>query len=79
MNYTIDTDVLIAGAGPTGLVLANLLGTHGIRVTIVEKRADLIDYPRGVGLDDESYRTLQTMGLLDAVKPYWACPQIVDK
>ena len=70
MNYTIATDVLIAGAGPTGLVLANLLGTHGIRVTIVEKRADLIDYPRGVGLDDESYRTLQTMGLLDAVKPY---------
>lgn len=50
MNYTIDTDVLIAGAGPTGLVLANLLGTHGIRVTIVEKRADLIDYPAELAL-----------------------------
>lgn len=70
MSLTIDTDVLIAGAGPTGLVLANLLGARGIRVTIVEKRADLIDYPRGVGLDDESYRTLQTMDLLKEVEPY---------
>lgn len=70
MAHLIDTDVLIAGAGPTGLVLANLLGARGVRVTIVDKRADLIDYPRGVGLDDESYRTIQTMDLLDEVKPY---------
>lgn len=67
---TIDTDVLIAGTGPTGLVLANLLGARGIDVTIVDKRADLIDYPRGVGLDDESYRTIQAMDLLKEVEPY---------
>lgn len=66
----IETDVLIAGAGPTGLVLANLLGARGLKVTIVDKRADLIDYPRGVGLDDESYRTIQAMDLLDEVEPY---------
>lgn len=64
------TDVLIAGAGPTGLVLANLLGARGVTVTLVEKRADLIDYPRGVGMDDESYRTIQAMGLLKEVEPY---------
>lgn len=70
MSHTIETDVLIAGTGPTGLVLANLLGARGVDVTIVDKRADLIDYPRGVGLDDESYRTIQAMGLLDEVEPY---------
>jgi 2-polyprenyl-6-methoxyphenol hydroxylase-like FAD-dependent oxidoreductase len=35
---TDDTDVLIAGAGPVGLVLAADLGRRGIRVTIVEPR-----------------------------------------
>lgn len=70
MSSAIETDVLIAGTGPTGLVLANLLGARGINVTVVDKRADLIDYPRGVGLDDESYRTIQAMNLLDEVEPY---------
>lgn len=70
MSHTIETDVLIAGTGPTGLVLANLLGARGVDVTIVDKRADLIDYPRGVGLDDESYRTIQAMDLLNEVEPY---------
>ncbi|GGJ30815.1 3-(3-hydroxy-phenyl)propionate/3-hydroxycinnamic acid hydroxylase [Streptomyces brasiliensis] len=37
---------------------------------MLEQRTELIDYPRGVGLDDESVRTLQTAGLWDAVRPY---------
>ena len=32
-----DTDVLIAGAGPTGLVLALWLAKLGVRVRIVDK------------------------------------------
>ncbi|MER7922339.1 bifunctional 3-(3-hydroxy-phenyl)propionate/3-hydroxycinnamic acid hydroxylase [Streptomyces sp. NPDC096057] len=67
MNSTVDTDVLVVGAGPVGLTLANLLGAYGQRVTVAEARAELIDYPRGVGLDDESYRTIQTMGLVDEI------------
>ena len=30
------TDVLIVGAGPTGLMLANQLGRRGIRPTIID-------------------------------------------
>lgn len=70
MSAVIETDVLIAGTGPTGLVLANLLGARGVNVTLVEKRAELIDYPRGVGLDDESYRTIQAMDLIEEISPY---------
>ncbi|WP_420176719.1 bifunctional 3-(3-hydroxy-phenyl)propionate/3-hydroxycinnamic acid hydroxylase [Luteococcus sp. OSA5] len=66
----IDTDVLIAGAGPCGLALANMLGAQGIRTLLVEARDTLIDYPRGVGLDDESMRTLQGIGLAQQVMPY---------
>lgn len=67
---TTDADVIIIGAGPVGLTLANLLGVRGQRALVLEARADLIDYPRGVGLDDESIRTLQTAGLWESVRPY---------
>lgn len=36
---SFDTDVIIAGAGPTGLVLANLLGINGINVILLEARS----------------------------------------
>ncbi|WP_204365550.1 bifunctional 3-(3-hydroxy-phenyl)propionate/3-hydroxycinnamic acid hydroxylase [Microbacterium sp. B19] len=65
-----DVDVVIVGAGPTGLSLANLLGLQGISVTVLEALPSLIDYPRGVGIDDESLRSLQTMGLVDLALPH---------
>lgn len=72
-----DTDVLIVGAGPVGLTLANTLGQQGVRTLIAEERATLIDYPRGVGLDDESLRTFQSIGLVDAVLPHTVPNQIL--
>jgi len=65
-----DTDVLILGTGPVGLTLANLLGGYGIRTTIADAGSALIDYPRGVGLDDESLRTFQTAGVVEQVLPH---------
>ncbi|KSZ57751.1 3-(3-hydroxyphenyl)propionate hydroxylase [Rhodococcus pyridinivorans KG-16] len=70
MNTTEDCDVVVVGAGPVGLMLANILGMYGHLVTVLEALDDLIDYPRGVGLDDESFRTIQTVGLADAVLPH---------
>lgn len=61
------TEVLIIGAGPTGLTLANLLGMKGVRTILIEARDALIDYPRAVGIDDESLRAMQTLGLVDEV------------
>lgn len=64
------SEVLIVGAGPVGLMLANILGGYGRTVTVLEALDDLIDYPRGVGLDDESFRTIQSVGLVDTVEPH---------
>ena len=63
-------DVLIIGAGPVGLMLANLLGQQGVNVLVVEKNDTLIDYPRAVGIDDEALRAMQTVGLVDEVLPH---------
>ncbi|GAA2823269.1 bifunctional 3-(3-hydroxy-phenyl)propionate/3-hydroxycinnamic acid hydroxylase [Kribbella solani] len=56
--------VVIVGAGPTGLVTANLLGQAGIETLLLEREPDLSDEPRAVSFDDESLRCFQRAGLL---------------
>lgn len=73
----IDTEVLIVGAGPAGLMLANLMGLYGHDVTVLEQLPELIDYPRGVGIDDESLRTVQTAGLSETVLPHTTAQHIM--
>jgi 3-(3-hydroxy-phenyl)propionate hydroxylase len=58
-----DFDIIVIGAGPTGLTIANFLGQEGIRVLVLEGLDNLIDYPRGVALDDEALRSFQLAGL----------------
>jgi 3-(3-hydroxy-phenyl)propionate hydroxylase len=60
--------VAIVGAGPAGLVLANLLGKAGLDVLVVETRASTVSEPRAVSIDDESLRVMQAIGLLDIVQ-----------
>lgn len=57
--------VLIVGAGPVGVTLANLLGTYGTPALVVERSLAIHDFPRAVGVDDEALRTFQTAGLAD--------------
>lgn len=65
-----DSEVMIIGAGPVGLMIANYLGAQGINVTVIEQLPTLIDYPRAIGIDDESLRTFQAVGLASEVVPY---------
>ncbi len=62
-----DVDALVCGAGPVGLLLANLLGLQGLRVLVVEKRTDASTIPRAIGLCEEGSRALQAAGLLETV------------
>lgn len=70
-------DVVVVGAGPVGLTLANILGARGVKVLVVDERATLIDYPRGVGIDDESLRTFQSIGLVAQVQRHTIPNQIL--
>ena len=59
--------IVIVGAGPTGLTLANLLGVYGVETLVLERNAATVHEPRAVSIDDESLRTMQAAGLVDEV------------
>lgn len=61
------TDIVIVGAGPAGLATANYLGLAGIRAVLIERNPGTVDEPRAVSIDDESLRSMQTLGLVDRV------------
>jgi len=63
----LDADILIVGAGPVGLTLANLLGTYGVSTIVIERNASTVGEPRAVSIDDETLRTMQAVGLDAAV------------
>lgn len=63
-----DTDILVVGAGPTGLLLANLLGGMGVRTTLIERNPSTVQEPRAVSIDDESMRALQAAGLATEIE-----------
>ena len=60
-------DVAIVGLGPTGAVLANLLGRRGVRTVVFERSAAAYAQPRACHLDAEIARVLQQCGLGDAL------------
>lgn len=59
--------VVVIGSGPTGLTLANLLGRAGVGALLVERNLHTVQEPRAVSIDDESLRTMQAVGIVDAV------------
>ncbi len=56
-------DVVIVGYGPTGMVLACLLGQAGRRIAVVERHAELYGRPRAAVFDDETMRLFQKLGV----------------
>ena len=60
-------DVLIAGAGPTGLTLAIELARRGVGVRIIEKTESFFIGSRGDGLQPRTLEVFEDLGVLDAV------------
>ena len=62
-------EVAIVGAGPVGLMTANLLGLAGIRVLVLERNAGLLGLPRAIAYDAETLRLFSQVGLFDEIAP----------
>jgi 2-polyprenyl-6-methoxyphenol hydroxylase-like FAD-dependent oxidoreductase len=61
------SDVLVAGAGPTGLLLAGDLAAQGVSVTLVERRLEESNLTRAFAVHARTLEQLDARGLADAV------------
>jgi 2-polyprenyl-6-methoxyphenol hydroxylase-like FAD-dependent oxidoreductase len=67
MESLTDADVLIAGAGPTGLTLALELARRGVGVRIIDKADRFSVGSRGDGISPRTLEVFEDLGVLDEV------------
>jgi 2-polyprenyl-6-methoxyphenol hydroxylase-like FAD-dependent oxidoreductase len=60
-------DVIIAGCGPTGAMLAAELRLHDVRVLVLEKETEPVSFVRIVGLHIRSIELMAMRGLLERI------------
>jgi 2-polyprenyl-6-methoxyphenol hydroxylase-like FAD-dependent oxidoreductase len=61
------TEVLICGCGPTGALLSAILSQQGVSNVCLDREASIVTDPRGIALDEDGIRALQSIGILDKV------------
>jgi len=66
-NSSIDTDVLIVGAGPVGLFLANECARRGIRWRLIEEQASQSSHSKALAIFP---RTLEIFDMAGLVAPF---------
>jgi 2-polyprenyl-6-methoxyphenol hydroxylase-like FAD-dependent oxidoreductase len=61
----MDTDVLVVGAGPTGLMMANQLGRRGVRAMIVDRHSGPAQQSRALGVQARTLEIYSHLGIAD--------------
>ena len=68
MTNTVKTDVLIVGAGPTGLSLAIELGLRGVRALVVERQPRTGTQPRAKTTNVRSMEHMRRWGIASVLR-----------
>ncbi|NIH86916.1 FAD-dependent monooxygenase [Amycolatopsis granulosa] len=64
----MDTDVVIAGAGPAGLTLAHELALAGVRTVVFEPLTERVEQTKGGTIQPRTAELFEQRGLLDALR-----------
>jgi 2-polyprenyl-6-methoxyphenol hydroxylase-like FAD-dependent oxidoreductase len=62
---TTDSDVLVVGAGPTGLMLANQLARQGVRTRIIDRRSGPSLQTKALGVQARTLEIYAQLGIAD--------------
>jgi len=62
-----DTDVLIVGAGPTGLTLASALAARGVRATVIDGLAEGANSSRAAVVHARTLEVLEPLGVVPSL------------
>ncbi|MFF4835036.1 FAD-dependent oxidoreductase [Streptomyces sp. NPDC001315] len=65
MLAEIETEVVVAGAGPTGLMLAYELALAGVETLVLEKLPQRVEQVKGGGIQPRTAELLESRGLLE--------------
>ncbi|HIF95139.1 MAG: FAD-dependent monooxygenase [Myxococcales bacterium] len=76
MSSADSRHAVIVGAGPAGAVLANLLATRGVRVTLLERQAEFAREFRGEALMPGGIAVLKNLGMDEVLE---TVPQITPQ
>src|ERR1700729_1204356 len=71
-----DTDVLIVGAGPTGLTLAIDLGKQGVRCTLIEQKEKPAFLPKMERINARSMEIYRRLGLSQKIRAAGLRPDV---
>jgi putative polyketide hydroxylase len=67
-SVSTDVDVLVVGAGPSGLTTAISAARHGASVLLVERHEHLSQFPKATGVRPRVMEILRSWGLEEAVR-----------
>ncbi|WP_194836703.1 FAD-dependent monooxygenase [Nocardia sp. XZ_19_369] len=74
-----DIDVIIVGAGPSGLMLAGELRLAGVRSLVLERQPHIRDTPKASGIGGQILDLLRYRGLLDRFEAASSDPHLAPR